>query len=173
MRAHHAVGATRSWRRRHAAYPYQHGRPRATYVGRPRRVVALWQHHASAALGALDDQEADYLGIHLRVPAGVFLPAPMLQMLGRGVIAEVRAGVRVLDMGIGSELNTVLAAPNSGQMMAADVNPAAVIATATSGGSSLASATASAPRGVAQRHHVRRCPRRRPVQLPRSSQRAG
>jgi len=89
-----------------------------------------WHDDASAALGALGDHEVDYLGIHLHVPAGVFPPAPMSQLLGRAVIGEVHDGDRVLDMGTGSGVNAILAARNGAQVVAVDVNPAAVIAAA-------------------------------------------
>lgn len=89
-----------------------------------------WHDDASAALGALGDHEVDYLGIHLHVPAGVFPPAPMSQLLGRAVVAEVDDGDRVLDMGTGSGVNAILAARNGAQVVAVDVNPAAVIAAA-------------------------------------------
>lgn len=87
-----------------------------------------WHDDASAALGALGDHEVDYLGIHLHVPAGVFPPAPMSQLLGRAVIAEVHDCDRVLDMGTGSGVNAILAARNGAQVVAVDVNPAAVTA---------------------------------------------
>lgn len=87
-----------------------------------------WHDDSSAELRALGGHDVEHLGVHLHVPAGVFPPAPMSQPLGRAVIAEVRDGDRVLDMGTGSGVNAILAARSGAQVVTVDVNPVAVTA---------------------------------------------
>lgn len=89
-----------------------------------------WHDDASSALHATGDQEVEYLGLTLHVPAGVFPPAPMSQLLGRAVSDLVRSGDRVLDMGTGSGVNAILAARQGATVLAVDINPAAVAAAA-------------------------------------------
>lgn len=51
---------------------------------------------------------------------------PVSHLLGDAVIAHVRPGDRVLDMGTGSGVNAVLAARGRGRVVAVDINPVAV-----------------------------------------------
>lgn len=95
-------------------------------VGHLRR----WHHDASTALHAVGDHDVEYLGLTLHVPAGVFPPAPMSRLLGEAVSAEVGASDRVLDMGTGSGVNAILAAQQGAEVLAVDINPAAVEAAA-------------------------------------------
>jgi release factor glutamine methyltransferase len=46
-------------------------------------------------------------------------------VLGEAVLAEVRVGDQVLDMGTGCGVNAVLAASRAGRVLAVDVNPVA------------------------------------------------
>lgn len=94
------------------------------------RRLRRWHEDASAALRALGDHEVEHLGLTLRVPAGVFPPAPMSRLLGRAVLADVCDGDRVLDMGTGSGVNAVLAARRGARVTALDVNPDAIAAAA-------------------------------------------
>jgi release factor glutamine methyltransferase len=65
-----------------------------------------------------------YLGRTFLVPAQVF--PPMSELLGQAVLREVRRSDRVLDMGTGSGVNAILAASESTEVVAVDVNPIAV-----------------------------------------------
>lgn len=68
----------------------------------------------------------DYLGTTIVVPPGVQPITPVSNLLGEAVQAHVRPGHRVLDMGTGSGVNAVLAAAAGAEVVAVDVNPAAV-----------------------------------------------
>jgi release factor glutamine methyltransferase len=72
------------------------------------------------------EQRPSYLGLDLVVPAGVFAPTPVSDLLGRAVIDEARPGERVLDMGPGSGVNAILAARAGAEVLGVDINPAAV-----------------------------------------------
>lgn len=89
-----------------------------------------WHEEASAELHRLGAHEVAYLGLDLRVPEHVFPPTPVSDLLGREVRARVRPGDRVLDMGCGAGANAILAAQVTDQVVAVDVNPHAVDATA-------------------------------------------
>jgi len=67
-----------------------------------------------------------YLDRTFEVPATVFPPNPMSDLLGRTVLEEVRPDDRVLDLGTGSGVNAILAASRSTDVVAVDVNPDAV-----------------------------------------------
>ncbi|GAA1633553.1 class I SAM-dependent methyltransferase [Nonomuraea maheshkhaliensis] len=67
-----------------------------------------------------------YLGRTIVVPPGVQPITGMSHLLGEAVLAEVREGDRVLDMGTGSGVNAVLAASRAAEVLAVDVNPRAV-----------------------------------------------
>lgn len=90
------------------------------------RLLRSWHDRAYDELRAAVPCEMSYLGLDLAVPEGVFPPAPMSELLGRAVLAEVRPGERVLDMGTGSGVNALLAATRAGDVVGVDVNPAAV-----------------------------------------------
>lgn len=84
---------------------------------------AYTQARAEAAGG---EQTFEYLGLTLVVPPEVHPIVGMSDLLGRAVLAEVRAGDRVLDMGTGCGVNAILAASRSTDVLAVDVNPYAV-----------------------------------------------
>lgn len=85
-----------------------------------------WHEETSTKLHALGDHEVEYLGLRLRVPEQVFPPTPTSDLLGQEVLAQTRAGHRVLDMGCGAEANAILAARHTDDVVGVDVNPIAV-----------------------------------------------
>ncbi|WP_211267002.1 methyltransferase [Nonomuraea candida] len=92
--------------------------------------IRRWHEHAYQALREEGARERSfsYLGRTLLVPPGVQPITGMSHLLGEAVLAEVRPGDRVLDMGTGSGVNAVLAAATAAYVLAVDVNPAAVAA---------------------------------------------
>jgi release factor glutamine methyltransferase len=89
-----------------------------------------WHNEVSESLHKSGPQDVEYLGLRLHVPAEVFAPTPMSDLLGRAVVSTVQSGHRVLDMGCGSGANAILAAQRTDDVVAVDVNPRAVSATA-------------------------------------------
>jgi release factor glutamine methyltransferase len=85
-----------------------------------------WHERAYTELLARGDGEVSYLGLHLTVPAGVFAPTPVSDLLGEAVLAEAGPEDRVLDMGTGSGVNAILAARNGAEVAAIDIVPEAV-----------------------------------------------
>ncbi|MBK8263304.1 MAG: methyltransferase [Nannocystis sp.] len=98
----------------------------------PERIEELrsWHEDASAELHARGDVDVEYMGLRLHVPAMVFGPTPTSEMLGEEVRRHVQPGHRVLDMGCGAGANALLAAQITDQVVAVDLNPHAVVATA-------------------------------------------
>ena len=89
-----------------------------------------WHEETSAELHRLGARDVEYLGLQLHVPEHVFAPTPTSDLLGREVLARTGPRQRVLDMGCGAGANAILAARNSEDVVAVDVNPFAVAATA-------------------------------------------
>ncbi|MGQ0841797.1 methyltransferase [Actinokineospora sp.] len=96
----------------------------AEYADRLRR----WHEDAYRDARVEHDQTFDYLGRTLLVPPQVHPITRVSHLLGEAVLAEVRAGDRVLDMGTGSGVNAVLAASKSTDVLAVDINPHALTA---------------------------------------------
>lgn len=71
-------------------------------------------------------QEISYLGCTLQVPPEVMPITAMSHLLGEAVLAEVRDGDRVLDMGTGCGVNAILAASRAAEVLAVDINPHAL-----------------------------------------------
>lgn len=90
--------------------------------------IRRWHENAYAA--ALADSAVTrtftYLGRRFEVPPDVHPITGMSDLLGEAVLAEVRAGDRVLDMGTGCGVNAILAASRSTDVLAVDINPRAV-----------------------------------------------
>lgn len=66
------------------------------------RRIRAWHEAAYQSLLGVGEQRVSCLGREFVVPPQVFPPAPMSELLGRAVLAEVRESDRVLDMGTGS-----------------------------------------------------------------------
>jgi release factor glutamine methyltransferase len=93
--------------------------------------IRRWHERAyelGQAEAASGDQRFDYLGLTLVVPPQVMPITRVSHLLGEAVLAEVRPGGRVLDMGTGSGVNALLAASRGASVLAVDINPEAVAA---------------------------------------------
>lgn len=93
--------------------------------------IRRWHERAyelGRAEAAGGDQHFDYLGLTLVVPPEVMPITGVSQLLGEAVLAEVRPGDRVLDMGTGCGVNALLAASRGASVLAVDINPHAVAA---------------------------------------------
>ncbi|GAA4913338.1 release factor glutamine methyltransferase [Stackebrandtia albiflava] len=107
--------------------------------------VLRWHEAGRDRAAERTGETTEYLGRTFTVPPDVMPITPVSHVLGEAVLAEVRPGDRVLDMGTGSGVNAVLAAGTAAEVLAVDVNPSAV-----------ATARANAARnGVADRVTVR------------------
>jgi release factor glutamine methyltransferase len=85
-------------------------------------------HEAAVRRGKREDgsgQTFVVLGTELIVPPDVHQMSGAEHLLGEAVLAEVRDGDRVLDMGTGSGLNAILAASQGAQVVAVDISPQA------------------------------------------------
>ncbi|MEV4110660.1 methyltransferase [Nonomuraea sp. NPDC049695] len=91
-------------------------------------LIRRWHERAYQAARAegATEQTFTYLGRTVVVPPQVQPITGMSHLLGEAVLAEVRAGDRVLDMGTGSGVNAILAASTAKQVLAVDINPVAV-----------------------------------------------
>jgi release factor glutamine methyltransferase len=88
--------------------------------------IRAW-HDTTVSASKLDSpMQIRYLGRSLVVNPGVFVPTAVSPLLGRAVLREVRATDRVLDVGTGSGVNAVLAASKATEIIAIDINPAAI-----------------------------------------------
>lgn len=91
--------------------------------------IRQWHENAYATAKAeagSDGQSFSYLGLTLHVPPHVQPITGVSNLLGEAVLAEVRAGERVLDMGTGSGVNAILAASRGASVVAVDINPEAL-----------------------------------------------
>lgn len=90
--------------------------------------IRAWHDRAYAEeleAGAAD-RTFRYLGISIVVPPQVMPITPMSHLLGERILAEVKAGDRVLDMGTGSGVNAILAATRGADVLAVDISPPAL-----------------------------------------------
>src|SRR5262245_51586685 len=93
-------------------------------------VLRRWHERAYAKLSApRPEQSYSCLGLDIVVPGGVFPPVDA-ESLGAAVVADVAPGERVLDLGTGSGIHGLLAARAGADVVAVDLNPAAVQAAA-------------------------------------------
>jgi release factor glutamine methyltransferase len=90
--------------------------------------IRAWHEVAYESMRSASAEVVEYLGLSVAVPHSVLPPTPMSDLLGNAVLAEVRETDRVLDMGTGSGINALLAASRSTEVVAVDINPAAVAA---------------------------------------------
>jgi release factor glutamine methyltransferase len=90
--------------------------------------IRAWHERAYAETlaAATPGRMVSYLGLDLVIPPSVHPINPMSDLLGESVLAEVRPGERVLDMGTGCGVNGILAASRGADVLAVDVNPDAV-----------------------------------------------
>jgi release factor glutamine methyltransferase len=75
--------------------------------------------YAEARHEGAEGQVFEYLGRTITVPPDVQPITRMSHLLGQAVLDEVRPGDRVLDMGTGSGVNAILAAPTAARANAA------------------------------------------------------
>jgi release factor glutamine methyltransferase len=110
--------------------------------------IRRWHDRAYQEIHArpVPTEAVDYLGVSIVAPPEVMPITPTSHLLGEAVIAEIRPGDRVLDMGTGSGVNAILAASRGAMVVAVDVNPRAIEA-------AMANSQAN---GVADRVEVRR-----------------
>ncbi|HVK20698.1 MAG TPA: methyltransferase [Actinokineospora sp.] len=92
--------------------------------------VKAWHETAYRESHRDTDVTFDYLGRTFVVPPDVHPITPFSHLLGDAVLAEVRPGDRVLDMGTGCGVNAILAAGTSADVTAVDTNPHALAAAA-------------------------------------------
>jgi release factor glutamine methyltransferase len=94
--------------------------------------IRRWHDRAYAEelVEGASERTFDYFGTRIVVPPEVMPITPMSHLLGDAVVAEVRRGERVLDMGTGSGVNAVLAARQGASVIAVDINPRALEAAA-------------------------------------------
>jgi release factor glutamine methyltransferase len=90
--------------------------------------IRRWHNdtYGAARVRAASTRTFEYLGLTLDVPPEVMPITPLSDLLGTAVLAEVKAGDRVLDMGTGSGVNAILAAAVATDVLAVDINPHAV-----------------------------------------------
>ncbi|MGE5827955.1 MAG: HemK2/MTQ2 family protein methyltransferase [Micromonosporaceae bacterium] len=91
--------------------------------------IRRWHENAYAnaqAEAGSAGQTFSYLGLTLHVPPTVQPITGVSELLGEAVLAEARAGDRVLDMGTGSGVNAILAATQGATVVAVDINPDAL-----------------------------------------------
>ncbi|MEV0168152.1 methyltransferase [Nonomuraea fuscirosea] len=90
--------------------------------------IRRWHENAYRAATEEGAEELTfaYLSRTIVVPPGVQPITGMSHLLGEAVLAEVKEGDRVLDMGTGSGVNAVLAASKAAEVLAVDVDPRAV-----------------------------------------------
>jgi release factor glutamine methyltransferase len=86
------------------------------------------QSYLSARGDSAREQTFDYLGRTIVVPPQVMPISAVADLFGEAVLAEVREGDLVLDMGTGSGVNAILAASKAGRVLAVDVSQAAISA---------------------------------------------
>ncbi|MBM7774583.1 release factor glutamine methyltransferase [Actinokineospora baliensis] len=91
--------------------------------------VRRWHDEAYRESSARPDLTTDHLGRTFHIPAGIHPITRVSHLLGQAVLDEVRPTDRVLDMGTGCGVNAVLAAATAREVLAVDINPAAITAT--------------------------------------------
>ncbi|WP_018680325.1 methyltransferase [Actinokineospora enzanensis] len=97
-----------------------------TFTGEYAEQVRQWHEAAYRMSRERAEQTWDYLGRSLVIPPEVQPITGTSHLLGEAVLAEVRPGDRVLDMGTGCGVNAILAAATAREVVAVDVNPAAL-----------------------------------------------
>jgi release factor glutamine methyltransferase len=98
----------------------------------PQAAERIREWHEAAVRAAKHDDGTEQrfvvFGKELIVPSGVHQISGVEHLLGEAILAEVRDGDRVLDMGTASGLNAILAASQGARVVAVDINPHAVVA---------------------------------------------
>ncbi|GAA2965907.1 methyltransferase [Actinokineospora diospyrosa] len=77
--------------------------------------------------GPTEVETREFLGLTLQVPPQVMTPCPVSHLFGQAILAEVKEGDRVLEMGTGSGAHGILAAGKAASVLAVDINPHAVL----------------------------------------------
>lgn len=89
--------------------------------------IREWHEAASQAASgdARSDQTLTYLGLTVVIPQGLRRITGASHLLGEAILATVHADDRVLDIGAGSGVNSVLAATLGARVVAIDISPRA------------------------------------------------
>jgi release factor glutamine methyltransferase len=87
-----------------------------------------WHEESDASMRAMLPADIQFMGLQLHLSENVM---PLYESAKgdpyhQAVANEVRAGLRVLDMGTGSGVSALLAARSGGDVVAVDINPEAV-----------------------------------------------
>ncbi|OAP22621.1 MULTISPECIES: HemK2/MTQ2 family protein methyltransferase [Amycolatopsis] len=92
------------------------------------RAERMWKLHLDLLdlTTATETETSALLGLTFVVPPEVKRIGPLAQLLGEAVLDEVEAGDRVLEMGAGCGVNALIAATKASEVLAVDINPAAV-----------------------------------------------
>jgi len=92
------------------------------------KLLRRWHEESDAELHSRVPADVSFMGLQLHIPSDVF-PLPESDEgdpYHQAVAAEVGPHMRVLDMGSGSGVSALLAARAGAEVIAVDVNPAAV-----------------------------------------------
>jgi release factor glutamine methyltransferase len=85
-----------------------------------------WQDSLYQELQRQQTTKVEFLGRTFVIPPNVHMINPMSDLIGNSILRNVNCNDRVLDMGTGCGVNAILAASESNDVVAVDVNPIAI-----------------------------------------------